>query len=48
VSVGDEVTIIGGDEHHRITAWEQAQICGTSHYEILCNISKRVLRKSVE
>jgi alanine racemase len=48
VSVGDEVTLIGGDEHRQITAWEQAQICGTSPYEILCNISKRVLRKSVE
>jgi len=48
VSVGDEVTLIGGDEHRNITAWEQAQICGTSPYEVLCNISKRVLRKSVE
>src|SRR5436305_2403184 len=48
VSVGDEVTIIGGDEHRKITAWEQAQICGTSPYEILCNISKRVPRKRVE
>ena len=47
VSVGDEVTLIGGDER-RITAWEQAQLCGTSPYEILCNISKRVPRKSVE
>lgn len=48
VSVGDEVTLIGGDKQRKITAWEQAQICGTSPYEILCNISKRVLRKSVE
>ena len=48
VNVGDEVTLIGGDEHRKITAWEMAQICGTSPYEILCNISKRVPRKSVE
>jgi alanine racemase len=48
VSVGDEVTLIGGNAHRKITAWEQAQICGTSPYEILCNISKRVPRKSVE
>jgi len=48
VSVGDEVTLIGGDERRQITAWEMAQICGTSPYEVLCNISKRVLRKSVE
>jgi alanine racemase len=48
VSVGDEVTLIGGDERRQITAWEMAQTCGTSPYEVLCNISKRVLRKSVE
>jgi alanine racemase len=48
VSVGDEVTLIGGDDPHKITAWEMAQLCGTSPYEVLCNISKRVPRKSAE
>jgi alanine racemase len=48
VSVGDEVILIGGDDHRKITAWEMAQLCGTSPYEVLCNISKRVPRKSVE
>jgi alanine racemase len=48
VSVGDEVILIGGNDNRQITAWEMAQICGTSPYEVLCNISKRVPRKSVE
>jgi len=48
VSVGDEVILIGGNDDRKITAWEMAQICGTSPYEVLCNISKRVPRKGVE
>lgn len=37
---GDEVVLIGGEWN----AWKMAERCGTIPYEILCGISKRVLR----
>jgi alanine racemase len=48
VAVGDEVTLIGGSDELKITAWDHAFIANTIPYEILCNISKRVPRKYVE
>ena len=41
VSVGQEVTVIGGDGP---SFSELAQACGTIHYELLCAISARVPR----
>lgn len=48
VEVGDEVTLIGGNEKRKITAWEHATHSQTIPYEVLCNISKRVPRVYVE
>jgi alanine racemase len=48
VEVGDEVIIIGETDRRKITAWEHAGIAGTIPYEVLSNISSRVLRKYVE
>lgn len=46
--IGDEVVLIGssGDEH--ITAVDHARWSGTIAYEILCNLSERVVRHHVE
>lgn len=46
--IGDEVVLIGrsGDEH--ITAVDHARWSGTIPYEILCNLSERVVRHHVE
>jgi alanine racemase len=48
VEIGDEVVLIGrsGDEH--ITAVDHARWSGTIPYEILCNLSERVVRHHVE
>jgi alanine racemase len=48
VQLGDEVTIIGADGDHTITAWEHATISHTIPYEILCGINTRVPRRHVE
>jgi alanine racemase len=45
VQLGDEVTIIGADGDHTITAWEHATISHTIPYEILCGINTRVPRR---
>jgi alanine racemase len=47
-AIGDEVTIIGSDGEHTITAWEHATLAHTIPYEILCGISERVPRRYVE
>ncbi|MGI5959703.1 MAG: alanine racemase [Massiliimalia sp.] len=44
IEIGDTATLIGTDQEQEITAWELADWAGTIHYEILCNISKRVPR----
>jgi alanine racemase len=44
VEAGEEVIILGHGESQVITADEIAEITGTIPYEILCNISKRVMR----
>jgi alanine racemase len=41
---GDEVTIIGKQGDHMITAWEVARECRTIPYEVLCGIAPRVPR----
>lgn len=41
---GDEVTLIGRDQEEEIRMEEIAGLCGTIHYEIACNINKRVPR----
>jgi len=41
---GDEVTIIGAQGDHSITAWEVARECRTIPYEVLCAIGPRVPR----
>lgn len=40
----DEVTLIGADGDERISVEEIARICGGFHYEIVCDIGKRVPR----
>ena len=42
--VGDTVTLIGRDGEDEITAAEIAGIMETIHYEVVCDISKRVTR----
>jgi alanine racemase len=43
-SLGDQVTLIGRDEHEAITVDQIARWADTASYEILCGISKRVPR----
>lgn len=45
---GDEVTLIGKDGDEEITVEELARIGGGFHYEILCDIGKRVPRVYIE
>lgn len=45
---GDEVTLIGRDKDEEITVEELARIGGGFHYEILCDIGKRVPRVYTE
>ncbi|HEV08937.1 MAG TPA: alanine racemase [Sulfurihydrogenibium azorense] len=47
VNVGDSVVIVGKSGNEEITFSEIANISGTIPYEIMCGISKRVLRKEV-
>jgi alanine racemase len=42
--VGEEVVLLGGSDTQVITADEIAEIAGTIPYEILCKISKRIMR----
>jgi alanine racemase len=44
VGVEDEVTLIGQWENDAVTADEIAELAGTIPYEVLCKVSKRVLR----
>jgi alanine racemase len=44
VAVGDEVTLLGCDNGHCITADEWAGRIGTISYEVFCQFSKRVPR----
>lgn len=48
VKEGDEVTLIGGDGKEQITVEELAAVSGGFHYEILCDIGKRVPRVYIE
>lgn len=44
VTVGDRVTLIGGDGSDRLTAEDVAQRVGTISWEVLCAVSARVPR----
>ncbi|HEX8895020.1 MAG TPA: alanine racemase [Terriglobales bacterium] len=46
--IGDEVVLIGHSGDERITAVDHARWSGTIAYEILCNLSERVVRHHVE
>ncbi len=48
VRVGDPVTLIGKDGDEEITALEMARLAGTTPYEILCGIGKRVRRVALQ
>ena len=48
VEIGDEVVLIGRSGDERITAVDHARWSGTIAYEILCNLSERVVRHHVE
>ena len=48
VEIGDEVVLIGRDGAEQITAVDHARWSGTIAYEILCNLSERVVRHHVE
>ena len=48
VKEGDMVTLIGRDGGEEITAEEMAERSGGFHYEILCNVGKRMPRVYVE
>lgn len=44
VRTGDEAVLIGRQGDEEVTAGELAELIGTIHYEIVCNISSRVPR----
>ena len=46
--IGDEVILIGEEDHSSITAVEIAQLLDTVPYEVLCSIGKRVPRIYVD
>lgn len=48
VEIGDEVVLIGRSGSQQITAVDHARWSGTVPYEILCNLSERVVRHHVE
>jgi len=48
VEIGDEVVLIGRSGDEQITAVDHARWSGTIPYEILCNLSERVVRQHVE
>ncbi len=43
--IGDEVVLIGRSGPEEITAWDLARWSETLPYEVLCNLSERVLRR---
>ena len=45
--IGDEVLLIGRSGGGEITAWDLARWSETLPYEVLCNLSERVLRRYV-
>ncbi len=45
--IGDEVILIGRSGREEITAWDLARWSETLPYEVLCNLSERVLRRYV-
>ncbi|MFZ0705542.1 MAG: alanine racemase [Candidatus Korobacteraceae bacterium] len=45
--IGDEVVLIGRSGGEEITAWDLARWSETLPYEVLCNLSERVLRRYV-
>lgn len=47
-NIGDEVILIGQEDHSSITALEIAQLLDTVPYEVLCSIGKRVPRLYVD
>jgi alanine racemase len=47
-AIGDEVVLIGQSGQQRITAVDLARWSDTIAYEILCNLSERVVRRHVE
>ena len=47
-AIGDEVVLIGRSGEECITAVDHARWSGTIAYEILCNLSERVVRRHVE
>jgi alanine racemase len=48
VEIGDEVVLLGCDGAEQITAVDHALWSGTIPYEILCNLSERVVRHHLE
>jgi alanine racemase len=48
VEIGDEVVLIGQSGDEQITAVDHARWAGTIPYEIICNLSERVVRHHVE
>jgi alanine racemase len=46
--IGDEVVLVGRSGDEQITAWDLAQWSETLPYEVLCNLSERVLRRYVD
>ena len=46
--IGDEVVLLGVSGAEQITAVDHARWSGTIPYEILCNLSERVVRRHVE
>ena len=46
--IGDEVMLIGRSGDEQITAWDLARWSETLPYEVLCNLSERVLRRYVD
>jgi len=45
--IGDEVILIGRSGREEITAWDLALWSETLPYEVLCNLSERVLRRYI-
>jgi alanine racemase len=48
VSIGDEVVLLGRQGHHSISAWDLADLTETVPWEVLCAISARVPRVTME
>lgn len=46
-AIGDEVVLIGRSGGEEITAWDLARWAETLPYEVLCNLSERVLRRYI-